>query len=66
MCLLQLYVGSSQYYTGNSFNQAPASLETNAINFWKSVSSHSHTVPACLASRGSMNEFVVNVTSFIV
>ena len=31
MCLLQLYVGSSQYYTGNSFNQAPASLETNAI-----------------------------------
>ena len=31
MCLLQLYVGSSQYYTGNSFNQAPASLKTNAI-----------------------------------
>ena len=52
------------YYTGNSFNQAPASVRTNTI-LEKYIKSLPHS-PSMPRPRGSMNEFVVNVTSFIV
>ena len=53
-----------KYYTGNSFNQAPASARRNAI-LEKYLKSLTHC-PSMPRLRGSMNEFVVNVTSLLV